>query len=55
MYSLGELFGQYLDTATLEALKGTAVENCSLNSESRSLELTLLCADYIPRKDILSL
>ena len=55
MYSLGELFGQYIDAEMLQAFKGAVVENCNLVSESRNLELSLICADYIPNKDILSL
>ncbi len=55
MYSLGDLFGQYIDASTLELFSGAAVENCALQNESRSLELSLLCADYIPRKAIISL
>ena len=55
MYSLSELFGQYIDSATLDLFSGAAVENCSLDSGNRSLNFELICADYILRKEIISL
>ena len=55
MYSLSELFGQYIDSATLGLFSGAAVENCTLDSDRRSLNVKLLCADYISRKDLISL
>ncbi|MBQ5901913.1 MAG: hypothetical protein IIW83_01515, partial [Clostridia bacterium] len=39
----------------LDLFIGAAVENCTLNSEDRSLKLKLICAEYILRKDIISL
>ena len=55
MYSVSELFGQYVDAVTLDLFSGAAVENCTLESESRSLKLKLICADYISREAIISL
>lgn len=55
MYSLSELFGKYIDSATLDLFCGAAASNCTLDSENRSLKVELICADYILRKDIISL